>query len=470
MNIRRFSFYALCLLCLVQCKKDSDSASPSPIVEQPLSTEEGDATPSEINNLIDQLPYDNPPLDSLYFEDGQSIKSFLENYKKKNGGRLGAGADATSPTEQKKMLISVMGVVARRLCDRSQFQIPAETIGNPPQPSTEAPAQNGLAYSYGQDKYKIRAFPAPPEKRCYPQDRCPFRLQGLDCSGFITNLIREAQDPSSTTDKALFSGIVKEHSSTLGTVDYWNLKVLKQDKRFTNITTKNMGQLPASDLQPGDIIYFTKGHIGFVLSRGKDANGIKKLAVYQSNGVQSDNNCDEKETGQCKSNYTSPTRGVHPFTGNQKQIDAFKSTGAYRVLRFSEPEQYLTCKINDQQADFPIASDAYFISNQKKLRVIFLSADRNQYIGFDIDGFNQQPKTFGLEPNSSTAYYSADKKNWSSLIKGTVIITSSTAEIIEGNFEFIVDPGGAGLTPDYFGTGRKVITEGVFRAKYRTTQ
>ena len=315
MKIKNIAFYVVCLLSLTQCLTEKK--------EIILLEEDNDPTVTDINEWIEQFPVSNPSLDELILPNGESISDFEKYYALKyKGSRMNADA-YLNPEDQKAMLISSMGKVAQRLCDRSKFK-------KTKQEGPDAPAQNWLAYSYGQDNYKERLYPATPDKNCLPQIRCPYRIQGLDCSGFITVLLREAVDPAS--ESLLFSQIKKEHSSTLGSESYWNDIILAQNKKFSSIFLKKKGKLDAGQLQAGDIIYFTQGHIGFVL-----LDSTRVLHVFQSNGASNDVKCDSAnyKKGQCEENYNNEKRGVRAFPATQKQINAFKGKGTYEILRFT---------------------------------------------------------------------------------------------------------------------------------------
>ncbi|MEI7581223.1 hypothetical protein [Runella sp.] len=295
-------------------------------------------TPDDLNEWIEQQPVANLPLNKMLLPNGRSIENFQKEYAAKyKGGRI---AEDYNPEDQKNMVIASMGEVAQRLCNRENFQYAID--------APDGPAQNGLAYSWGQSNYKKRELP-PSSPDCSGDVPCPFRIYGLDCSGFITNLLREATDPSAKA--LLFTSINRENSTTQGTEKFWN-DLLKQNKKFDKVEIKKKGQLDAGSLKSGDIIHWP-GHIGYVFESGG------KLYIYQSNGKSSDStrakyskaevkgkivdtsqackdkSCDCKVIGkgECEKNYSSSSRGVRAFEATQDEIKIFGKS--YEILRFT---------------------------------------------------------------------------------------------------------------------------------------
>lgn len=316
-------FFVFFQLFFLHCARETSE------VVEPDTFQDTD-TPDEINEWIEQQEASSTPLNELMLPNGQSIEAFFEEYRKKYpNGRI---AEEKSPEYQKLLLIASMGEVAERLCNR--------TINHPAE-APNAPQHFGLAYSYGQVDYKVRAFP-PGNPACPLDKPCPFRIFGLDCSGFITNLLREAKDPS--TQINLFNSVKRVNAATQSTAEYWN-EILKQNPRFEKVEMKKKGWQAVGNIEAGDIIYWPMGHIGYVYL-GKDG----KLKVFQSNGKssdvekrnggpqcndpkKSDCNCPGINYGACENNFSKPGRGVHEFSLTQSALNSFSSN--YEVLRFT---------------------------------------------------------------------------------------------------------------------------------------
>jgi hypothetical protein len=320
---------ALLLLVLFQLFFQQCARETTEIV-QPDTFQDTD-TPDDINEWIEQQETTSTPLDQLVFTDGQSIADFLEEHiRRYKTGRI--SADAPSPEYQKRLIIASMGKVAQHLCNRENFIYPAI--------APDGPAQKGLVYSWGQSNYKIRALP--PSAPLCPNDKpCTYKIYGLDCSGFITNLLREATDDATGT--LLFQSVSRENSTKQAEEKFWN-NLLKQNPKLDRIEMKKKGKLTVGKIEPGDIIHWP-GHIAYVFY-GQDG----KLKMLQSNGKSSDvntryggPNCNDKtrsdcncpviEYGACKLNYTSDKRGVHEVDLTQDKINAFGKN--YEILRFT---------------------------------------------------------------------------------------------------------------------------------------
>ncbi len=288
-------------------------------------------TPDDINEWIEQLETTSTPLEELILPNGRSIAVFLEEYKEKyKGGRFAAGT--LNPEDQKNILIASMGKVAQFLCNRENFDFAAE--------APDGPAQKGLAYSWGQSDYTKRALP-PGTPYCPKDTPCSFKIYGLDFSGFITNLLREAEDPAA--EDVLFQTVSRVNSTTQATEKFWN-DLLKQNPKFEKVEMKKKGKLEVGKIEAGDIIHWP-GHIAFVFY-GQDG----KLKMLQSNGkssdvnkrnggptcedkTKSDCNCPATESGACKLNYSDPKKGVHEVDLTQDKINAFGKN--YEILRLT---------------------------------------------------------------------------------------------------------------------------------------
>lgn len=188
---------------------------------------------------------------------------------------LRTAATGIGPQAQKNLVLAMMSSMAYRLTSRQLFQFPEE----PPLPGgVTRPAQYGLAYSYGGKEYSSRQVP--------PAGDCQSAaIYGLDCSGFIYQVARQAS-------LKLPVGTAHRQSDP----ELWNAALAHLE--LNDLTAERIGQIPPSELQTGDLIYWYTGervyHIGIVL---RTADG--RLSVFQSNGTDS---------GTCEMNY-GPNRG-----------------------------------------------------------------------------------------------------------------------------------------------------------------
>ncbi len=181
------------------------------------------------------------------------------------------------------------------------------------------PAQTGLAYSYGQRNYENREEP--------PAGECEEEVYGLDCSGFVYRVFKSAGLDLGLTIWA----------DRIRNVDFLNKK-LKEHPVYSALTAKDMGQIPVSQFQSGDIIYWQQircpvstppipcpiilpsntpaEHIGIVFKTGKS------LMIFQSNGTPRK----EKTVKDCKKDCVYDCRGNY---GNGRGPRAFVAGGPY---------------------------------------------------------------------------------------------------------------------------------------------
>lgn len=260
-------FYLLPILVsllLITCKKNTDSLDPNDINTEKLKTE--DVT--FIDNLLQtsytvsdaKLPNGRTVYDFLMEKD----PTFLQNLG--NAKKSVLNTTTLGTQDKKNLIIARMQAMAFYLTDRTKHTYPNE--------GSNKPAQIGLAYSFGSRDYKIRQIP--------PLGSCrEVQLYGLDCSGFMYNLVISAG--------LQFSSSNAETQRKVGT---WE-NAFKANPEYTKLKMQDFGQLSISELESGDIIYWTEGgvakHIGVVLNTGSG------LAVFQSNGAASET---------CEKNYT----------------------------------------------------------------------------------------------------------------------------------------------------------------------
>jgi hypothetical protein len=204
--------------------------------------------------------------------------------------------------QQKNMIIARFLKAAEYLSKRSNFQYAKE--GN------DAPAQNGLAYSFGQKDFRIRQKP--------PAGSCKERVYGLDCSGELYQIFKKSEFNLLPVGPS-FEQIKPE------TVQ----RALKEFPSLKDIVAEDRGKLQTSDLESGDIIYWSKlggsatNHIGIIL---KEAT-TNKLYVYQSNGSSWSN---------CEKNF-SESRGPRLIPLNDNYF--FGTNSTWKVTRMIAKNQ-----------------------------------------------------------------------------------------------------------------------------------
>lgn len=243
----------VCALLLVQisCKKDKDEEP------QPIETNEG-LDPMLTNDeaaVLDSIPETSRTLDDIFYENGQSVRDFLEQndidfLNEFPSDRVEALTRA--PRFQKDLFIGRMTAVGLFLCNR-----PARKA------DMAAPQQeNGLAYSYGSKQYQQRKAPN--------AGVCTDPVYGLDCSGMMYNM-----GFKSGLDK-LLDGQDKDVAH-LAVEENWN-KAFRQSVKYTSLRMINKGHLDLALLEFGDLVVYPK-HIGFYIGNGE---------ILQSNGQGDD--------------------------------------------------------------------------------------------------------------------------------------------------------------------------------------
>jgi cell wall-associated NlpC family hydrolase len=241
-------------LMLNTCKKDDELSFAEGIQEEILSDEE--------IAYCDNLESVEITTDEILLPNGYTVKEFLQmmdpefsnEWNKKgilDNNNLGQ-------LNLKNTLLGKMATVAAFLTTDENFIYPRE--------GDFKPAQNGLAYSFGQRDYKARKVP--------PYGACMEEVYGLDCSGFIHQLFKQ-------------SGVTEGLDGTA--------EQIRQPSRLTRYIKKalpgldklkveDLGKKPLSSFLTGDIIYWLKPdgtarHIGMVVT-----GNANELLITQSNG------------------------------------------------------------------------------------------------------------------------------------------------------------------------------------------
>ncbi len=262
----------LIILCLFNsCKKGVPDAELS----------DPEALSSEDAQILDQKKeVDNLDLNSIVLPNEMNVHDFLaevdpgflSNWLSNPGGLFSEkkirnishnSYSILGPQDARNLLIAQLMVISRGLVNRGNFQFPSE--------GSKAPAQDGLAYSWGGKDHTLRRSPKNSGSFCTEM------IYGLDCSGFIYQVFKYA-------GVSIEAGPAnhQRNPSVL-------LKAIQASiPEFKKIKVEDLGNLNVVDFEAGDIIYWLRNgvaqHIGIVL---KKVDG--SLAVFQSNGVPGSN-------------------------------------------------------------------------------------------------------------------------------------------------------------------------------------
>lgn len=222
--------------------------------------------------------------EDILLPNGLTIAEFklIDAYKKSTG------VLSENPVDLKNRLIQEMGEEAILLTTRSNFNYPALDY--------DAPAQTGLAYSYGSRNHTIRQNPPIPidGSGCASE-----KIYGLDCSGFVYRLFLKA-GIDLNTNAGTWADLQRQ-PHIISTA----IKKAYPD-HYEYFKVEDLGKIDdLSEFKTGDIIYWREidensfqwraRHIGMVLKRPDGS-----LAIAQSNGSGYSN---------CVANYTSTKKG-----------------------------------------------------------------------------------------------------------------------------------------------------------------
>jgi len=266
-------FWILLLLILNTCRKDEEADNfyqKSEVLD-----------PTEIAYL-DKLETSHYTADDIVLPGGSKLSDFLEEmdpelynriYNLKKSEVHENKLFETKPFQQKNLLLAKMLGTALILTNRNMFNYPDE--------GPDSPAQHGLAYSYGQKDYTKRQPPPASDLTI-----CRESIYGLDCSGFIYQLAKNAgvtltNDPYGECNAQFESDTLTWANAFRNSADYQKLH------------TEDLGKLPVADIQVGDLIFWlrdnlTSYHVGMVLYASESAGA----AVYMSCGCAT--GCDEQ--------------------------------------------------------------------------------------------------------------------------------------------------------------------------------
>ena len=255
------------------------------------------------------------PTQDLFFEDGQSIYEFLQEFDPAwledppySRSTIVTDASTLTAKEQKKLFLGRMFDMANHLVTRSNHV------------STNQP--NGLAYVFGGKHIQAPINPAGPNDpyggtSCPPDPGCSNQLlKGLDCSGMLGLMAQRSGVP-----------IMSGPSGAQANAQNWNNRFnASNSHKFSKLkyTQLSAAQVIPNQLKQGDIISIP-GHIGIILSPENSSS----LLMYQSNGQP--RLCPTSSSQPCTNN-TSNSRGSRTLIIGSGSWNALFGTN-YTVLR-----------------------------------------------------------------------------------------------------------------------------------------
>ena len=285
-------------LFLNTCEKKNDT--------DPLAGIESEALSEEDVNFLDDIESVELSADEVVLENGQTVDEYLQLNDPEFYNELNTKGAPSVHNPQVTMTVSLliarMNAVAIKLTDRSKYVYPVGTDPN-------QPAQNGLAYSYGQKKYNVREAP--------PYPYCTEEVYGLDCAGLIYQLFHQAGNV-----QGLWTTAEVQRQP-----EYLKEKILQAFPELTDLEVVDKGQLAPSGIQIGDIIYWLGDdgkakHIGMALKRSTG-----ELYIAQSNGTR-------YVSADCIANH-GPTRGPR-FINLNNALTSDDFGDRYGVVRISD--------------------------------------------------------------------------------------------------------------------------------------
>lgn len=273
------------LLSIATCKKDTGNEdSTISNATDDLSTEDAE--------YLDKIEHINYPTYNIMLQNGQSVydylnandPDFLTNMRSKLKSSIKPKGE--EPLDYKMVLIARLLAAGSEFIYRDNFNYKAVSG------DANAPAQHGLAYSYGQKDYTIR------EKPPWSGNNCPQKIYGLDCSGLVYQMAAYSELFFPPNPKAYCN------ADFLSKISNWE-QAFKNSKEFKNLSIQAFGQLELSEIETGDIIYWNyphRGnqvakHIGIALST---TNGLGAYMSYGNSGSCEANLSDKRGPVQLK--------------------------------------------------------------------------------------------------------------------------------------------------------------------------
>ncbi len=231
-------------------------------------------------------------LDEIFLPNGLTVEEFLQDLDKKDSNKGDNNNLAKKdPVQLKNEILAKVLSNASYFTERTNFPIVAE--------GPNKPAQEGLAYSFGQRDYTHRL--PPPEGLCKD-----WEIYGLDCSGFVYHCF--LRNLGIDLCEGGWTCAERQRKS-----DFMTRAIKRKYSDFNELRVHDFGYKPVSEIESGDIIYWMRlneetneekaWHIGIVFRVGDPNTG--ELWVAQSNGSNG-------KEGDCETNW-STQRGPRNF-------------------------------------------------------------------------------------------------------------------------------------------------------------
>jgi hypothetical protein len=224
------------LLLIMTCNKDSGKS-------EDIIAGDLDDLSTEDAEYLDKIEHIRYSIYDIMLQNGQSVYDYLnENdpgFLKKMGYSLKPAFKSKTevPLDYKMVLIARLMAAGSDFTDRNKFKFSAVSG------DANSPAQNGLAYSFGQKDYMIR------EKPPWDGNKCPQKIYGLDCSGLVYQMAGYSE--------LFFPPNPKNYCNAkyLSETSNWE-KVFQNSAEFKNLRIEDFGPQNVSDIETGDIIYW----------------------------------------------------------------------------------------------------------------------------------------------------------------------------------------------------------------------
>ncbi|MEN9918329.1 MAG: hypothetical protein RL662_765 [Bacteroidota bacterium] len=251
----------------------------------------------------------SPQAAELMLPNGLKIGDFETNLSDIMGDTVGSEVKY-SYADVKNAVIKEISKRALEFTKRENYQFRNEGSGKP--------AQNGLAFVYGSrvvDKRHLYTATPLGNNVGVSYSYCNDSLYGLDCSGYVYRIFNDSHIP-------LEVGQVRDYFQKTLIQD-----ALKKALPKYNLITKDLGQIPMKNFQPGDFIIWNSTPFRFPYHMG---------IVLKSNILMVANSSGGPTT--CERNV-SVDGG--PVIRSMKYIsESFSKYGGYNILRIMPPDAW----------------------------------------------------------------------------------------------------------------------------------
>jgi cell wall-associated NlpC family hydrolase len=323
----------VCVITIHSCKKDKPKNGEvvAKYTDLSLSDEE--------EKFLASLPHTNYTYKDVTLPNGENLDSYIRaNYPEmlspKKSNKITNASKVESAQKTKLKIITDMTYKASLLSARSTYSIADEGTNQPAQP-------NGLAYVWGSKDPTVRKTGSSSSG-----GKCSKLLYGLDCSGFIDQLAKSAGLNINFGNNSTGTAVLKN-------ADSWNTAIKASGHEKLKMEDYKPGTLAKSQLESGDIIYWSS-HIGIIVM----VNG--EPTVYNSAGNK-DLDCDAS-SGAKRGPVQIPLKDIETYWGS-----GFKNWGILRMTiqisgkwTFYMKCQGMTTDLFNLNLDFPVQDNNTF--------------------------------------------------------------------------------------------------------------